>query len=97
MHDPTTANPPADADAGIDAEDFSPLALAATLGAPLPDYKAAGTTETDFGGLLAGKPPLRLHEDVRDGCGGRLWPAGMVLARYMLRYHADGALRGKRV
>ncbi|KAI0019212.1 putative methyltransferase-domain-containing protein, partial [Xylariomycetidae sp. FL0641] len=63
-----------------------------TLGAdedftPLPAYKSAGTTDTDFSGLLS--RPLRLHEDLTNGCGGRLWPAGMVLARHMLRYHRD--------
>ncbi|KAI1308344.1 putative methyltransferase-domain-containing protein [Xylaria venustula] len=63
---------------------------------PLPAYKAAGTTETDFDGLLPADKPLRLHEDLTNGCGGQLWPAGMTLARYMLRYHARD-LAGKRI
>jgi hypothetical protein len=46
--------------------------------------KASSTSSVDFGGLLS--PPLRLHEDLAEGCGGQLWPAGMVLAKYMLRY-----------
>lgn len=75
--------------------DFSPLALADDL-TPLPAYKAAGTTETDFDGLLPAGRPLRLREDLKDGCGGQLWPAGMTLARYMLRYHAKD-LVGKRM
>lgn len=49
--------------------------------------KPAGTTSTDFDGLL--KDPLLLHEDLKEGCGGQLWPAGMTLAKYMLRYHQD--------
>lgn len=66
--------------------DFSPLAFDEDL-APLPEYKAARTTELDFSGLLG--EPLKLHEDLKSGCGGQLWPAGMVLAKHMLRYHRD--------
>ncbi|OQO02796.1 hypothetical protein B0A48_11079 [Cryoendolithus antarcticus] len=51
--------------------------------APLPTYKAASTTFVDFDGLL--DPPLLLHEDLAQGCGGQLWPAGMMLAGYLLR------------
>lgn len=76
-------------------EEFSPLALAQDF-TPLPAYKAAGTTETDFDGLLPPGKQLRLHEDLKNGCGGQLWPAGMTLARYMLRYHAR-SLAGKRM
>lgn len=49
--------------------------------------KAAGTSETTFDNLLI--DPLYLHEDLKNGCGGQLWPAGMTLARYMLKYHPD--------
>ncbi|KAK4113715.1 hypothetical protein N656DRAFT_788648 [Canariomyces notabilis] len=66
--------------------EFSPLAFDEDL-APLPQYKTAGTTELDFSGLLG--EPLKLHEDLKSGCGGQLWPAGMVLAKHMLRYHRD--------
>ena len=45
--------------------------------------KAAGMTELDLDGLLAA--PLRLHEDLAHGCGGQLWPAGLVLVKYVLR------------
>lgn len=55
--------------------------------APLPDYKPAGDTALDFGGLL--ETPLKVHEDLASGCGGQTWPAGVVLARHMLRYHRD--------
>lgn len=54
---------------------------------PDQEKKAAGTTSTRFGGLL--RQPLLLHEDLKGGCGGQLWPAGMTLARYMLRYHQN--------
>lgn len=47
-----------------------------------PERKQAGMVEVDFDGLLS--PPLKLHEDVQKGCGGQLWPAGMVLAKYLL-------------
>lgn len=49
--------------------------------------KAAGTTTTTFDGLL--KEPLLLKEDLKDGCGGQLWPAGMVLAKYLLCRHSS--------
>ena len=45
----------------------------------------ATNTEISFDGLL--DPPLLLHEDLKEGCGGQLWPAGMVLSKYMLTYH----------
>jgi hypothetical protein len=66
--------------------EFSPLAFGEDL-APLPAYKSAGITQVDFAGLLG--EPLKLHEDLKTGCGGQLWPAGMVLAKHMLRYHKD--------
>ncbi|KAH6655575.1 putative methyltransferase-domain-containing protein [Truncatella angustata] len=66
--------------------EFDPLAVGTDL-APLPEYKAAATAGFDFGGLLA--QPLRLHEDLASGCGGQTWPAGMVLAKHMLRYHQN--------
>jgi hypothetical protein len=51
----------------------------------LPASKVAGDTNIDFDGLLA--QPIKLREDVRTGCGGQTWPAGMVLGKHMLRYH----------
>ena len=66
--------------------EFSPFEFGVDF-APLPKYKAAKTTEIDFSGLL--EEPLKLHEDLQSGCGGQLWPAGMVLAKHMLRYHRD--------
>jgi hypothetical protein len=66
--------------------EFSPLSIGVDF-APLPTYKAAAITTVNFSGLL--DPPLKLHEDLSKGCGGQLWPAGMVLAQHMLRYHKD--------
>ncbi|RYO77763.1 hypothetical protein DL766_002133 [Monosporascus sp. MC13-8B] len=73
--------------------ELSPLAIGEDI-SPLPTIKSAGTTEVDFSGLLT--KPLRLHEDLAQGCGGQLWPAGMTLARHMLRYHRDD-LRKSRI
>ena len=52
---------------------------------PKRKQKVAGTTEITFDGLL--DQPLLLYEDLKEGCGGQLWPAGMVLSKYMLTYH----------
>ncbi|KAK0326803.1 Protein-lysine N-methyltransferase efm6 [Friedmanniomyces endolithicus] len=48
-----------------------------------PTHKQAGITRTDFDGLL--QEPLLLSEDLAKGNGGQAWPAGHVLARYLLR------------
>lgn len=66
--------------------EFSPLDFGEDL-APLPVYKEAGTAKIDVDGLL--EPPLGLREDLTSGCGGQTWPAGLVLAKHMLRYHQD--------
>ncbi|KAF3006145.1 hypothetical protein G7054_g4713 [Neopestalotiopsis clavispora] len=73
--------------------EFDPFAIGVDL-APLPVYKSAATAGFDFDGLLA--QPLRLHEDLTSGCGGQTWPAGMVLAKHMLRYHQKD-LRDSRI
>ncbi|KAH8699502.1 putative methyltransferase-domain-containing protein [Ilyonectria robusta] len=54
---------------------------------PLPTFKSIGVAHVDFDGALS--QPLQLLEDVRSGCGGQTWPAGMLLAKHMLRYHRD--------
>ncbi|KFA74596.1 hypothetical protein S40288_05803 [Stachybotrys chartarum IBT 40288] len=69
------ASPPLDPTAI--SEDFTPL----------PVLKAAGDTRLDFDGQL--QQPLKLREDVRTGCGGQTWPAGMVLGKHLLRYHRE--------
>lgn len=65
----------------------APIAVSQDL-APLPKLKEAGKTCIDFDGQLL-KGPLRYHEDVRAGCGGQTWPAGVVLGKHVLRYHRD--------
>ncbi|OCK80892.1 hypothetical protein K432DRAFT_327426 [Lepidopterella palustris CBS 459.81] len=52
-----------------------------------PEHKTAAISSVDFNGLLS--TPLKLQEDLSEGCGGQLWPAGMVLSKYMLRKHKD--------
>ncbi|KAL2863032.1 putative methyltransferase-domain-containing protein [Aspergillus lucknowensis] len=52
---------------------------------PPRELKAAGQSQVSFDGLL--QRPLLLRQDVKWGCGGQLWPAGMVLAKYLLRQH----------
>jgi len=59
------------------------------------EQKIAGTSSLDFDGLL--QVPLLLYEDVKPGCGGQLWPAGMVLAKYLLRKPHLTEFRGKRM
>jgi hypothetical protein len=68
----------------MDSEDEAPdfLAFGQDLVVPR-SIKASGISHIDLDGLLTA--PLRLHEDLAEGCGGQLWPAGMVLAKYMLR------------
>lgn len=48
-----------------------------------PPHRQAQTAAIDFDGLL--NTPLYLHQDVASGNGGQAWPAGMVLAKYLLR------------
>ncbi|KAL3456824.1 putative methyltransferase-domain-containing protein [Aspergillus heterothallicus] len=52
---------------------------------PPREFKAAGQSHVSFDGLL--QHPLLLKEDLKEGCGGQLWPAGMVLAKYLIRQH----------
>ncbi|KAH7401607.1 putative methyltransferase-domain-containing protein [Pyrenochaeta sp. MPI-SDFR-AT-0127] len=76
-----------------DSEENDVFGVSQDLVPPAP-IKSAGVSEVDFDGLLS--PPLRLHEDLKNGCGGQLWPAGMVLGKYMLRKHQDD-LAGKEI
>lgn len=48
-----------------------------------PQHTAATTKAVDFDGLLG--TPLLLHEDPKEGNGGLLWIAGMILSKYLLR------------
>ncbi len=69
-----------------DSEEQDVFSVIKDLVPPAP-IKPAGVSEIDFDGLLS--TPLKLHEDLKNGCGGQLWPAGMVLSKYMLRKHGD--------
>lgn len=53
--------------------------------APEPEKSNVGVSNLTFDGLL-NEPGLRVEEDGgAAGCGGKLWPAGELLARYMIR------------
>ncbi|KZZ97256.1 hypothetical protein AAP_00899 [Ascosphaera apis ARSEF 7405] len=43
------------------------------------------TTSLSFDGLL--HTPIVIAQDLRNGCGGQTWPAGVVLSKYLLRSH----------
>ena len=58
-----------------------------------PTHKQATTNSIDFDGLLQARP-LKLHEDLAGGNGGQAWPAGRILAKYLLRQRQD-ELKGK--
>lgn len=62
------------------------FAISSTL-VPERVAKVASTTTIDFDHLL--HPPLLLHEDLQNGCGGQLWPAGMTLSKYVLSHHKN--------
>lgn len=52
---------------------------------PIPERTNLGTSYLTYDGLLA-DPGLKVHEDGgAAGCGGKLWPAGELLSRYMIR------------
>lgn len=76
----------------MEASFISPLSIGEDF-ISSPDHKTAGISEIDFGGSL--QPPLRIYENVADGCGGQTWPAGMVLSKYLLREKQLASLRGK--
>lgn len=59
---------------------------------PVRERKLPGITSLTFDKLL--NEPLLLKEDLKSGCGGQLWPAGMLLAEYLLREQRE-SLRGK--
>lgn len=73
----------------VSSDSDAPFGISESL-VPARELKAAGITSVSFDGLL--QEPLLLKEDLKDGCGGQLWPAGMVLAKYMLREHRTDLL-----
>jgi len=52
-----------------------------------PEHIPATIESIDFDGLLDN--PLLLHQDLAAGCGGMLWPAGMRMAKYLLKMKRD--------
>jgi len=83
----------ADSDSDSDTKEFDGFVNTDLI--EVREQKAPGTTEVDFDGLLHTK--LKLHEDLKEGCGGQLWPAGMVLGKYMLRDEQLSSLVGKQM
>jgi len=83
----------ADSDSDSDTKEFDGFVNTDLI--EVREQKAPGTTEVDFDGLLHAK--LKLHEDLKEGCGGQLWPAGMVLGKYMLRDEQLSSLVGKQM
>ena len=49
-----------------------------------PTHKQPSTHRVDLDGVLQ-ETPLLLSEDLAKGNGGQAWPAGRVLAKYLLR------------
>lgn len=66
---------------GDDVEYAVDLAISEDL-VPQPIHKLSTTVSLSFSALL--EPPLLLRTN-QTKCGGQLWPAGMVLAEYLLR------------
>ena len=64
--------------------DLAPFNVNESL-VPVREPEGIGHSNVSFDGLLS--EPLRLKEDLSEGCGGRLWSAGIVLAKYFLRRH----------
>ncbi|KAF3917509.1 hypothetical protein ABW21_db0207042 [Orbilia brochopaga] len=78
----------------LDTTDFKfPQDLVATR----ENLQPGRVTTTTLDGTLT-KVPLQLIEDLTNGCGGQLWPAGVRLAKYFISRYRDGdGLAGKRV
>ena len=74
------------------AEELSILSISEEL---VPSTKTIPSQEVilAFNGLLS--PPLVLQTNETE-CGGKLWPAGMVLAEYLLRNKMD-EMKGKKM
>lgn len=73
-------------DRPADADDDFDFAISEDL-VQSPTHRAPVTGTLDFDGLL--QPALKLHQDLANGNGGQAWPAGFVLARYLLRKKRD--------
>ena len=75
----------------LDAPSADELNVSESL-VPAREYKTTQVCDVTFDGLL--ENPLFLKEDMKGGCGGQMWMAGMVLAKYLLRHHRS-SLSGK--
>jgi len=53
-------------------------------------------TTTTLDGALT-KQPLKIVEDLTSGCGGQLWPAGIVLAKYCIDRFREKGLCDKHI
>ena len=74
------------------AEELSILSISEDL-VPSTVQTASQEVILAFDGLLS--PPLFLQTNETE-CGGKLWPAGMVLAEYLLRNKLD-EMEGKKM
>ncbi|KAK6347677.1 hypothetical protein TWF718_005515 [Orbilia javanica] len=78
----------------LDASEFK---FPRDLVAPREDLEPGRVTTTTLDGTLT-KEPLKLIEDLTNGCGGQLWPAGVRLAKYFIsRYRDTNDLARKRI
>lgn len=75
---------------GLDDEVESTFGISEEL-VQSPVHKAATTSSVDFDGLL--QKPLKVQEDLKEGNGGQMWPAGRRLAKYILMRKRE-SLRG---
>ncbi|OXV05746.1 hypothetical protein Egran_06486 [Elaphomyces granulatus] len=74
-------------------DSVAPLEVSESL-VPVREMKQAGTICVSLDGLL--RRPIFIKEDLKEGCGGQLWPAGLLLAQYMVHEHR-ASLLGKTI
>ncbi|KAK2750639.1 dolichyl-diphosphooligosaccharide--protein glycosyltransferase subunit 1 [Myotisia sp. PD_48] len=75
--------------------DLPPQSLVSESLVPPREIACPTTSTVSLDGLL--DPPLQLREDLKEGCGGQIWPAGVLLAKYMIEHHASINLIGKTI
>lgn len=73
-------------------DEFDLLNLVSEDLIPVRETENLGDSLLTFDGLLK-EPGLKVHEDGgAAGCGGKLWPAGELLSRYMIRTGVQDAV-----
>ncbi|ANB13525.1 hypothetical protein AWJ20_1821 [Sugiyamaella lignohabitans] len=73
----------------IEDQSEDPFASLSSGYVDIPEVTNLGLSDLTFDGLL--HEPLKVVEDGgAAGCGGKLWPAGELLSRYMIRRGVDG-------